>query len=163
MVPISGGRGWVPLFWLKVPLIWLEGTPILAGGGYPILAGGYSYPWQGRGLSLSWLGYPKGWTWDRTLNRVSDRTREYPLPLQKGPVTRGWGISPLPVNRQTPVKTLPSRILRNAGGNKSLFKNKLKSSLSCFPTPLLLSTTPAPNFILFLYYESQFPMVAEPY
>ena len=66
---------------------------------------------------------------DRIRDRTSHRTRGYPMDrtierrtgLGTGPVTgRGY---PFPANRQTPVKTLPSRILRNTGGKKKLPNN----------------------------------------
>ena len=59
---------------------------------------------------------------DRTWDRTSDRTGEYPS--QTGPMTGRGGTNPPspqppppPVDGQTSVKALPSRILRNADGN----------------------------------------------
>ena len=57
--------------------------------------------------------FPPGGTWDRTSDRTSVRTRGYPSgkdlgpEAEKGPGNRGSDTPP--VDRQMPVKTLPSR------------------------------------------------------
>ena len=93
-------------------------TPILA---VEVLLGavqGYPTP-VGRDLGPA-AEVSLGWTWDQRLGY-----------LQKGPGTRSWVP---PVDGQTPVKTLPSRILRNAGGNN--FVNYLL--VSCLVTLLFI-------------------------
>ena len=67
-------------------------------------------------------GFPLGETWDRTLDRTSVRTRGYPSgkdlgpEAEKGPGNRGWDTPP--VDRQTPVKILPSRGPTYTGSKK---------------------------------------------
>ena len=78
------------------PMSWPEGTPILVLG-YPHWAGPGTVLWSGL---VTGLGYrlPLERTWDQIPG--------------KGPGTwRPWG-TPLPVDRHTPVKTVPSPILR---------------------------------------------------
>ena len=74
----------------------------LGGGALPalVLYSGYLCP------GLVWVeGVPPEETWDRTLDWTSDRTRgTLPQGKDQGPVSRVP-----PVDRQTPVKTLPSR------------------------------------------------------
>ena len=120
--PVQGGGGGYHLSW-GYPLSWVGCHPVLARG-YPLSLVGvppHLARWWGRGtpcpgcwgVPLFWISPPPPCrTWNKTLDRTSDRNkgspRKTPGTRDYGPVTRG--IPPCGRrDRQTPVKTLPSR------------------------------------------------------
>ena len=101
-----------------LPLSIKYSSAVPSRGGYPI---------------QSWLGYPP----PIGLDGVSPAVLDGVYPLQYTPSQAGWG-TPLSgwmrypsigewgnvtVNRETPVKTVHSRFLRNAGGENSNGEN----------------------------------------
>ena len=113
----------------------VSSTPsaVLSLRGYPIHDWGTPQPpsWPSQGVSHPWLGYlPQsgpGWgtplegTWDKSLGYLSERTWD-----QLKYYGMGMGTPP-GVNRQTPVKTVPSHRVTYAGGKNSHGKSKSNS------------------------------------
>ena len=118
---LSYPRGRVPHPWLGGTLswpgqypIWLVHTPTWLGVFHPHVRD-WDTPQKGPGRTSHW-GTPKEGTWGQSLG--------YPPRKDMGPVEVLWdgdGVTPPPpgVNRQTPVKTVPSRRTTYAGGNKT--------------------------------------------
>ena len=100
------------------------GTPSLAGE-YPILGSGWGYPMPSQGVPHPWV--PPVWDWGTPWKE--------PGTSHWGPPWKGHGTSesimgwrwgtPLGVNRQMPVKTVPSLRTTYAGGNNGIvFKTR---------------------------------------
>ena len=99
--------------------------PIWGEGGTPVLV--LSRGGAGGTLSSDLIGVPPPYPrqdlgqdfgpWGTPFPRKGPVSRGYPLGKDEGPVSRG---PPPPMDGQTPVKTLPTHILRNAGGKNIL-------------------------------------------
>ena len=122
-VPHPMSRGGTPSqVWGGLPhLRFGGGYPIPCPGGYPSQVWGEGIPHprsgQGGGYHLRWGTPPSGQTWDGVPPPQPDLGwGTLPLTIQ---TWTGYPPSlPRNVNRQTPVKTVPSRHTTYAGGNK---------------------------------------------
>ena len=165
--PSHGGYP-VPCPWVPHPMSRGWGYPISCPGGFPGVPPGpeMEYPPTRPGMGYSTpLDHGWGTPWP-DLGWVTPRARPgmgYPPHPDLGwgtpplPSRPGWGTPPRNVNRQTPVKTVPSRHTTYAGGKKMhgrqkcpdfitpdkfLFSGSVTETyIECFNASLTLHTT----------------------
>ena len=132
--PIPCLRGTLPMGWVPCPMS--GGYPVPYLGGTPSQVQGYPISGPGGTPARPGMGYPPGQTWDGVPppGQIWDAAPPLwpdlgwgtPLPSRPG---RGIPLPPRNVNRQTPVKTVPSHHTTYAGSNNSSNANHYPRSL----------------------------------